>query len=302
MSRPDPYVPAEPAPAGNRDTAWSCVVDDTRRIWASIIPWLATATGPGVIDRSRIYVHHVCALRPEIERVCRELGVNTHRIERFDPDYPHTNKIQQCFTDYGDAGRVVLTDVDVVFARPPPLHEVVSRVAGKTVDAPNPPVEILCRLFAAAGVPRPPTVMNAYLDSRDERVDFETYAGNFNGGLYVLERGILGHIARRWARWARWLIANIHLIDRWHMHVDQVAFCLAAAEMGEPVVLLEDAWNFPLQFNVIHDGKEPIVLHHHGLQEKNLLLKKESAPVVAWPAIDHVNDAIVRFQNRYSTT
>ena len=100
------------------DVAWSCVVDDTPEIWSSIVPWLATAIGLAGIKPALIHIHHVCSLRREVADLCRELEVNTHAIEPFDPRYPHTNKIRQCTTDFMGVRRVVLTDVDVAFAKP----------------------------------------------------------------------------------------------------------------------------------------------------------------------------------------
>ena len=245
------------------DVAWSCVVDDTPEIWSSIVPWLATAIELARIVPSQIHVHHVCALRPEITEFCRTLEVNTHKIESFDPHYPHTNKIQQCTTSFSGVRYVVLTDVDVVFASPPPIEEIETPVAGKLVDRPNPPMEILREVFSASSVPFPRTCTNTYLDSENARVEFETLLGNYNGGLYVLDREHLDRIGQRWACWTRWLIAHIDLLARWDIHVDQVSSCLAASDLRTDVGLLEDAWNLPLNQNVAPSGREPFILHHH---------------------------------------
>lgn len=276
------------------DVAWSCVIDDTPEIWASIVPWLVTAIELARISPSHIHIHHVCALKPDIAKLCRSLAVNTHKIEPFDPRYPHVNKIQQCATAFTGASKVVLTDVDIVFAGKPPLEKINSSVAGKLVDQPNPPMEILRKVFTASGVGLPITCMNAYIDSKNERVLFETFLGNFNGGVYVIDRKIMDQIGRTWAYWARWLIARIDLLDRWTLHVDQVSFCMAVSELGVAAGQLDESWNFPLHLNVDSGGIEPFILHHHAMFDDQHLLRHPSLSRAS-QAIARVNSVIETF-------
>jgi len=278
--------------------AWSCVVDDTPEIRSSIVPWLATAIELAHIESSQIHVHHICALDPEIAELCHTLEVNTHKIEPFNSNYRHANKIQQCATAFTNVRRVILTDVDVVFASLPPLGEVRNPVTGKLVDLPKPPIEILRRVFASAGLPCPRTCTNAYVHSETGRVEFETFPGNYNGGLYVIDREHLERIGSAWAYWARWLIARIDLLDRWAKHVDQVSFCLATNQLRIELGLLEDAWNFPLHLKMDPDGKEPFILHHHALLDDQLRLRQVSAPC-ARDAITRVNGVIENFQRKH---
>ena len=51
---------------GLSDTAYSCVVDDTPEIWASMVPWIASAIALAQIDPRQLHVHHVCELKPEV--------------------------------------------------------------------------------------------------------------------------------------------------------------------------------------------------------------------------------------------
>jgi hypothetical protein len=280
------------------NVAWSCVVDDTPEIWASLIPWLATATELAGIEPSQIHIHHVCTLRPAVAELCRKLNVNMHKIEPFDARYPHTNKIQQCTTAFNGAGRVVLTDVDVVFAGPPPFAEIRKPVAGKLVDLPNPPMRILRKVFSASGVPCPKICTNAYLDSDNARVEFETFRGNHNGGLLVIDRDHVERIGQAWAYWARWLIAHVDLLDRWARHADQVSFCLAVNQLRMAVDQLDDAWNFPLHVGTAAGGIAPFILHHHALLDDRLRLKPAAVPG-AREAITRVNSVIESFQRRH---
>jgi len=273
------------------EAAWSFLVDDTPSIWSCVIPWLATAIKLARIPPARIHVHHVCALNPQIAELCRALAVNTHKVEPFDPRYPHTNKIQQCATDFGDTARVVLTDADIVFARRPPLENIHAPVAGKLVDLPNPPMNMLRDVFAASGVPAPDICSTAYVDRQNTRVAFDTYPGNYNGGLYVIDRDHLGRIGQAWAKWAHWLIERTELLGRWATHIDQVSFCLAVNELRIDLGLLDDTWNFPCHLNGSLSDREPFILHHHAAFDLHQLLKPISAPR-AQAAIKRVNEAI----------
>lgn len=278
--------------------AWSCVVDDTPAIWASLVPWIATAIDVAGIAPSRLYVHHVCPLRPEIAALCRRLAINTRVVEAFDRRFPHTNKIRQLATTFGDAGRVVLTDVDIAFASPPPLDELRTPVAGKVVDLPNPSIDLLRRILAVAGVPTPAIWTNAFVDVGGVQVEFETFAGNCNGGVLVIDREQLAPIGRAWTQWARWLIDRSELLDRWAVHVDQVSFCLAVNVLGLEVGRLDDAWNYPLGVRPASDGVPPLLLHHHANLEGGLLLEQGQA-TPARHAIARVNAAVASFAGRY---
>lgn len=280
------------------DVAWSCIVDDTPDIWSCVVPWLASLTELADVMPSRIHVHHVCPFRPEIEQPFHALQVNTHLTEPFDPRHPHTNKIRQCATDFGDVRYVLLTDVDVAFVSRPPFHEIKTPVAGKLVYMPNPPIEILRKVFSVSGIPVPRSHKCAYFDSDNIRVDFETLHGNFNGGLYVLDRDHLDRTGESWARWADWLIAKIHLLASWSRHVDQVSFCLAMNELRIDAGPLEDAWNFPTRLNVALNWTEPFILHHHALLDHHLRLKQVSAIRGQGP-INRVNNAIVAFRRKH---
>jgi SAM-dependent methyltransferase len=288
-----------PSPASDRSkVAWSCVVDDTPQIWSSITPWLATAIELAGIDPARIHVHHACDLRPEIAELCASLGVNTIAVAPFDARSPHCNKIRQCESDFADADRVVLTVVDIAFASRPPLEQIKGAVAGKLVDCPNPPIEILDRIFVEAGMSRPRACSNVCWRSQQGWASFDSLPGNFNGGLYVVDAVRIPALGARWAYWARWLLDRLPLLGQWRVHVDQVSFCLALAESGLETDVLSDAWNFPVHLPTPPGGEdEPIVLHHHGRLDAHMRLLPVAEPR-ARPAIERVNRAIERFQRR----
>lgn len=272
-----------------RDFALSCVLDDAPAIWASFAPWLATALERARIHPSRIHVHHACPLRADIAELCRAHGIATHAVERFDPRFPHMNKIRACATDFGAVRHVLLTDVDIVFARSVPLDRIRAPVAGKPVDLPNPPLEILRPIFIAAGLPVPEPVAST-------RGDFATLPGNFNGGLYIIERAQLARVGAAWSRWARWLGDRIEQLDRWRTNSDQVAFCLAVNELNIPLQHLADEWNLPLHLP-IPDGPEPLLLHHHADFDAAQRLQPTSSHRTR-AALERINRTLASFARR----
>jgi hypothetical protein len=284
------------SPAGK--SALSCVVDDVPSIWNSLIPWLATATQLSQVHPKNIHVHHVCALTPSISRICKALGIKTHLIAPFDASNPYTNKIAQCETDFGEVNTVVLTDVDVVFTKPLPLSQIQGQVAGKLVDMPNPPIEVLSEIFLSAGVVPIGSRVNDYT-SNESKIEFETLVGNFNGGLYVIPTKSLRAIGERWSYWARWLLLRPKLLSKWTRNTDQVAFCLALSDLSIIPSLLSNHWNYPTHIGGVHIDQEPFIFHHHALLNENqeLMLPPDQT---THDAISRVNREIKTFKNNWT--
>lgn len=278
--------------------AWSCVVDDTPEIWASLVPWIASLVECAEADPARIHIHHVCPLRGDVAEITAALDIRTVEVKPFDIRYPHTNKIRQFATEFGDAELIVLSDVDMAFAAPPPFAEIRSPVSGKLVDQPNPPPRRLKAVFAAAGERPPEFHGSTYRKVGGPRVAFETMAGNFNGGLYVLRRDMLKPLGVAWTSWANWLIARPGLLGDWQRFLDQVSFCLAVHDLAIELGTLEQKWNFPLHLGLEREGTEPVALHHHCLFGSDRRLPRTSAPWLD-PSIDRVNAAIDVFRKKH---
>lgn len=283
-------------PADAQTVVFSCVLDDSLPIWRSFIPWLATLTGLAQVPSSAIVVHHVCPLREDIAAVLARMGVRTEPAEIFDRAYPHTNKIAQCQTDYGRASHVVLTDVDLAFVRPLPLGQVRAPVAGKAVDVANPALDVLCGLFEAAGLALPTTTV-ACSGQRNGRAEERelTLPGNFNGGLYVIERDVLPRLGEAWARWARWMIAQQHLPGPVLHHSDQISFCLALHALALDFQTLPDTWNYPTHLRMHGAQEPPLMLHHHARLDNALNLLPAIMPL-ACDSLERVNAAISDFR------
>jgi hypothetical protein len=253
---------------------WSCVLDDTPAIWDSFRVWLATLIHCAGVSPADVVVHHVTPLRDDIAALIAGAGVRSRAVARFDIRSPHSNKIRQCATDYGPARRVVLTDVDIAFLRRPPVDGLHAPVAGKLVDRPNPPLEVLARIFDASGLPAPRTsVTAAFFDGTGAAHAFETFPGNFNGGFYAIETAVIAALGAAWERQTRWLLDQGLLPTLHALHVDQVGFCLALAELGIEPQLLPGDWNLPSHMPTDPSDAAPFVVHHHGHLEPDLRLK-----------------------------
>lgn len=280
------------------EVALSCLVDDTPAIWASLVPWLATATMLAGIAPGNIHIHHVCPLRMEIAQLCSKLGVRTHRVDRFDAGNPYTNKIMQGMTHFGGVNNVLLMDVDTVFTALPPFSEMRGLVAGKPVDVPNPPLATLRRVFDAAGIDILGVCTNQYLDNGME-VSFETLIGNFNGGLYIIPPPVLMRLAQRWSFWTRWLLDNISLMEDWAKHADQVGFALALSELRLPLRILDNSWNYPAHLALRNRFVAPWILHHHARFDNDGQLLPVASPAVQ-NVVHKVNSVIRKFKELHA--
>ncbi len=263
------------APTDSR-TAYACMLEDTPAIWSAFVPWIASALGPGGIDTCDVVVHHAAPLRPDIAELCATLGLRTVAVSPFDPRSPRCDKLRQVQTDFEDAQRVVLMDVDMAFAAPIPIAQIRAPVAGTLVDAAGPPLHILQRVFRSAGVGMPATRTSAW---RDAAGASDTLLGNFDGGLYIIDAGLLREaLGPRWAHWTRWLLDRVGLLERWRAHVEQVAFCLALADV-----------------RIEADVLDAPTLLHQGRLDPDMRLEVGSA---ALEATLRVNAAIDQFQRQ----
>jgi SAM-dependent methyltransferase len=217
-------------------------------------------------------------------------------IERFDPRSPHCNKISGArrLAADGVEGLAVLCDTDVAILEDPRTLDIPSRsVASKAVDDPNPPLDVLAAVFAAAGIDLPAAQPLSWDPERS------TVAGNGNGGLYLIPGPLLATVATAWETWARWLLDRPQLLDQWAVHVDQVAMALAlAAEAVDPTPL-DVRWNTPVHLpaRIPTDVGEPAVIHYHQeVDATGQIRLTGSAPVDG--RIDAANRAIDQVWHR----
>lgn len=191
-----------------------------------------------------------------------QIGVEIIQIQPF-PGHRYCNKIQQCFSNvFTGYDLVVLMDCDLfVFDLPNVPKDII--FAAKVVDLPNPPIQVLERIYQARGLLTPEVVPVDFGLSHAE----VTYSHNFNGGVYFIRKEYLSKIGGAWRRHAEWLIQNKHFMESWDAHIDQVAMSLAITELGIQPYYLSSLDNFPIHLEAarieLHASPNIRTLHYH---------------------------------------
>jgi SAM-dependent methyltransferase len=189
------------------------------------------------------------------------------------------------------SGPIALTDCDVVcLADPRALLSDAHALHAKPVDLPNPPLAILDTVLQMRGLPPGDTAVVPL--AAPER----TYVGNANSGLYVGEASHLQTLAEPWAREARWLMDRLHVLERWRVHVDQVAMLLTLLVSHTRFHPLPIGANLPTHVGAIGAMPEEVIgpvsgIHYHDLVTPQGLLRPTGFPWVD-AAIGRANAAI----------
>jgi FkbM family methyltransferase len=268
---------------------YSCLMADGPAYAQQTLTFVWTLLDLAHVPAARIVVHALDGADDAVARQIEAIGVRTRRCAPFDAAHPHCNKLRQLEDDaLLAAPAIVLCDTDLAFARP--FDARAPRGArAKIVDLPNPPIDVWRAVLTAAGLPFPAAL------SRTSFGDHATPPMNCNGGLYVLARAAGAALREAWPRWATWLIARPDLLPHaMRVHVDQIAFGLAAIELGIDIDPLPIEDNCPTHLSVdLVADVSPGVLHYHGRVDASGFLLPTSAPGVD-RAIAAVNDVIRR--------
>lgn len=205
---------------------------------------------------------------PEVSADIRALfagtiGCQVHEIQRFG-DGKYCNKLNQ-WAAIADAEHdvVVLLDTDMIC-----LDDFVPflphrMIGAKVVDLPNPPVEVLEKLFRNAGFDVLPDLTSVDANPR------ETFVANCNGGFYTIPSGIAAQFFAQWQLFATKLLADIEPLRAIgkESHVDQIAFAMAVHAGEYPFEELPSNVNYFTHFEGEHrnfDPARPIsLLHYH---------------------------------------
>jgi hypothetical protein len=178
--------------------------------------------------------------------------------------------------------RFVLLDTDMILVSDlrPFLHG--EAVQAKIVDGPNPPLDVLAEIFAQAGGCMPATVPT---DAGDD----ETCAGNANGGVYAVPRGIAARFSDEWRKWAAYLLSHDEALRRAGKshHIDQVSAALAFNLGGVPFVAAPSNVNYFVHFQArrrYFDANRPIsILHYH---DSSMSMDGSIAPPIALSPVE----------------
>jgi SAM-dependent methyltransferase len=287
-----PSSPADEPGGAKAKGIFSCVVDEHPRFHLDALRWFISLTTIAGIDPHDLVVHVVGPDTSDALAHLRSRGVTVRSIEGFDPRSPHCNKVAGALrlAQEEHEGLVVLCDTDVVVLEDPrTLVLPPGSIGGKVVDTPVPPLEVLYDIFAAAGVPTPPTTPLPWGQEQS------TVVGNSNGGLYLIPESLLPVLAPAWESWARWLLDRRQLLLDWTFHLDQVAMVLALAAEGIGSEQLDVRWNTPTHdlTRIPPDPPIPAVIHYHQEVDPQGRIRMTGFPSIDGQ-IERVNEAIGR--------
>jgi hypothetical protein len=240
---------------------YSCVVEPQPKFVYQLHVWITTLLALGGARAGDLLVHVVDgegagAVRDRLAA----RGIASAAVPRFG-DGRYCNKLSQLGPALRErGGRLALCDTDLAFSGSIARWTGRGRAAAKPVDLPNPPLAMLAELYRRAGFTRLPEQIAC------THAGEPTFANNCNGGLYLLEAELLEELAPRWTRWALWTLEQQPLLGAYVSHADQISFGLAIWELGEPLVRLDPAVNFPTHLPLERygaGGEPPVVLHYH---------------------------------------
>jgi hypothetical protein len=265
-------------------------VDADPRFHLDALRWYAALTAVAGVAPDDLFVHVVGRGSSDVLAFLRSRGVAVRSVDCFDVRSPHCNKISGALrlAEDGIEGVVVLCDTDVAVLEDPRGLDLDPRsLAGKVVDAPVPPLNVVHRIFAAAGLTAPPPVRLPW------GADEWTVSGNNNGGLYLVPSSLLPAVASAWADWARWLIERMELMEEWSKHVDQVSMALALQSEGVTSFPLDVRWNTPVHdpTRIPPDPPVPAVIHYHEEVDRHGLVRR-TGKVPIDERIDALNTAV----------
>ncbi len=247
---------------------------------------------------SDIYIHCSAGVNEYIREIFLSLGINVIDFEPFG-DGKYCNKLVQIPALANvDFDILVLLDTDTVFVEDMSKEFSTDAVSGKIVDAYNPSLECLTSIFKDADIKVPPIVP---VDTGEGL----TFAGNFNGGCYVIPKKFASELGQEWRKWAQFLLSdNRHLANEGKTaHVDQVSFAMACANLDLPIRHMSTNHNYFTHFEAqkaYFDPKSHIcMLHYHndGLNVLGLIEKSRVSNQAAIVAIDKANSIISRCFN-----
>jgi SAM-dependent methyltransferase len=277
---------------GLAQAIFSCVVDDHPRFHLDALRWFASLTAIAGVDPRDLLVHVVGADGSDALTYLRSRGVTMHAVDAFDPRSPHCNKVAGALRRVREGlGRpVVLCDTDIVVLEDPRTLDIpAGSIGGKVVDTPVPPIEVLHDIFAAAGIPAPPTTPLPWGENQ------VTVAGNNNGGLYLIPAPVLPVLAPAWETWARWLLDRRELLLDWSFHLDQVAMALALTAEGIGSEQLDVRWNTPTHDlrRIPRDAPAPVVIHYHQEIDREGCIRLTGFPSID-QQVERANESIGR--------
>jgi hypothetical protein len=189
------------------------------------------------------------------------LGAEVRVVPRFLRANPFANKLQLFLDlDWDEVDMVLLCDCDTLVVQDPAPRVRGDVVQAKIADLPTVSHARFEQVFAHFGIALP---------ARSYVTDFRPTPTipYFNSGVLFLPAAAR-HLVPAWRDVNRTLVEQPALLGAEGLHVNQASLAVAVALVGEPVVALDRAFNFPthLQGEVPPAGFadcDPVIVHYH---------------------------------------
>lgn len=225
----------------------SCVVDNHPRFLLEAIVWATCCRKYLPRSAYAVRIYFVDNWPEELVSHFRSLDIDCVRSSSLLSSARHCNKIIPFLAEESsdEDGYTIVTDTDVYIVRD--VDELLT--SRRVRAAPNNHCQPPLRLFEAIGreagltnLARPG--VSLFSGPGGQR---ETHINNPSGGMVCIPSAARRGIAQRWLHWAQWLSDRSDLLQRWSIHVDQVALCLAMEEAGEDIEFLPPQCNAVLE-------------------------------------------------------
>ncbi len=221
--------------------------------------WLRNLLSIGV-KPSDIYIHLIGKIPEAYEKYLISSGINCVYKEVFDSRNKYCNKLVQLetFRNRFDFDFVFFMDCDTAIVSLENFQPVGSCFA-KVVDFPNPPLNLLEKIFLKAKLPI------YYTETTYEWEGYNlTDWNNCNGGVYVFSAKFLNIFEPYWKDYVHWCLDHNDLFSsKYIRHADQVGFALAMGKLNRRVSHLGIEWNFPTHLPVKITNVRPQIIHFH---------------------------------------
>lgn len=216
----------------------------------------------GTLAGARVRVCVIDAVEPWARGALEALGVEVRVVPRFLATDPFANK-HQFFLDleWGDVDLVLLCDCDTLIVQDPRPYVRRDALQAKIADLATVSHATFERIFAHFGVGLP---------ARRFVTDFRPTATvpYFNSGVLFVPASAGRRLTPVWRETNRALAARPDLLGADAMHADQASLAVALAMLGEPVVTLDRALNYPTHLLdevalPAFTRTDPVIVHYH---------------------------------------
>jgi len=256
---------------------------------------LFSLTQFGKVPNDSIIVQCVDRVSEQFRQFVQQKGYLYRSVQPY-LDGAYCNKLQQLVEInhfIQPTTGILLLDVDMIVVDTIELP-VYDKILGKIVDAPNPPISVLEKIFTTAGIDLPKKVPCDWQTG-------DTFETNFNGGFIYVPSVFIADVSASWRYWAAWLFARPELFEspQQRIHIDQISLAMALSNGKYPYENIPANFNFPghtQQIPYSFQQNDPLkVLHYHWeISDFGLIQNKLGDFQPTKEAVNRFNEALTK--------